>query len=385
MENPPSPLPDDGMEYGDWEDWNELDRNARPFSPSPFEVGPSRLPDTMQSADAMIDALHPSSPDILSETDDSDSSYSSHRSDNSHRSDSSYSSHSSHSSDTSSDEEGARDTLHSGGLFRSPKLNKPVYEGSRLTLKQHLLRVLSNGAEGKISMVGLEKDLRFHSSQGLPDDNILPATTYQLFQLLGIDVDRFERHACVNGCEAFPHLLDSEYLKNLNEKCKVCKEPRFQQRGHIITPRLKFFSIPLAMQVELLKRDQDFDKSMERMSTEIKEGKTTCYNSFWGAEIAQEILKEETDMLDQFSQILVLSLGLDGVKCFKKGDYSVWPIGIKFWNLHGQDRTRKEFIILAGLIPGPSPPSKFHAFLSPILEEIRQSKKGFLVSQLTSD
>ena len=84
------------------------------------------------------------------------------------------------------------------------------------------------------------------------------------------------------------------------------------------------------MQVELLKRDQDFDKSMERMSTEIKEGKTTCYNSFWGAEIAQEILKEETNMLDQFSQILVLSLGLDGVKCFKKGDYSVWPLSSNF-------------------------------------------------------
>jgi len=88
-------------------------------------------------------------------------------------------------------------------------------------------------------------------------------------------------------------------------------------------------------------------------------------------------------MLDQFSQILVLSLGLDGVKCFKKGDYSVWPIGIKFWNLHGQDRTRKEFIILAALIPGPSPPKKFDAFLSPILEEIQQSKKGFSF-QLTS-
>jgi len=75
---------------------------------------------------------------------------------------------------------------------------------------------------------------------------------------------------------------------------------------------------------------------------------------FWGAEIAQEILKEETGLLDQFSQILVPFLGLDGVKCFKKGDYSVWPIGVKFWNLHGQDRTRKEFINNLGSIDSRS-------------------------------
>ena len=147
------------MEYGDWEDWNELDRNARPFSPSPFEAGPSRLRDTMQSADAMTDDLNQSSPDILSESDDFDSPHSSdsHSSD-SHSSDShSSDSHSSHSSGISSDEEDTSDTLHSGSLFRSPKLNKPAYEGSKLTLKQHLLRVLSNATEGKISMGAWEK------------------------------------------------------------------------------------------------------------------------------------------------------------------------------------------------------------------------------------
>ena len=276
--------------------------------------------------------------------------------------------------ESSDDEEGGT-MRHTGPLFRSRKLDKPVYDGSRLTLKQYLLRLLQHTAEGKVSLTSLAKDLHFQSAQGLPAGNLLPATTYKLFDLLGIDIDRFERHACVGGCVAFAPLDPKEYLQHVDEKCKVCKEPRFERRGQAVSPRKKFYYIPLAMQVELLKRQEGFDSSMERMADDIRQGKTTPYNSFWGAKLARQVLNEK-GMFDNFTKILVLSLGLDGVRCFKNGSYSVWPIGVKFWNLHGEDRTRKEYILLASLVPGPAPPAKLDAFLAPVLDEIKQSKTG---------
>jgi hypothetical protein len=137
-------------------------------------------------------------------------------------------------SDDDDDEDGSMRL--SGGLFRSFKLDQPVYERSRLSLKQYLLRLLHNSAKGKISLTSLEEQLRFQSSQGLPEGNRLPETNYQLFKLLGIDIDSFERHACVGGCEAFPPLDPSEYLQHADEKCKICKEPRFEKHGNVISP-----------------------------------------------------------------------------------------------------------------------------------------------------
>lgn len=53
---------------------------------------------------------------------------------------------------------------------------------------------------------------------------------------------------------------------------------------------------------------------MARMADDIRQGKTTPYTSFCGAELAKRFLEE--GILDDFSKILVLSLGLDGVRCF---------------------------------------------------------------------
>jgi len=415
IDSPPPIAAHDGHidAFGDWEDLDDRHPDdcgvdlGSPY-PLPSEAGPSNLQQGSKTTDATPlardslfphddpsgsdsnnpDAFETSSVDDQGELGDSDGTDDARDSSTSNGGDTGDSSGSGGSGDSDSDssdsgpesmDEGSDDedgSLRlSEGLFRGSKLEKPVYEGSKLTLKQHLLRLLDNTAKGKISMVSLEKDLRFQSGQALPAGNRLPGTTYKLFRLLGIDIDRFERHACVGGCEAFPPLPRSEYADHVDDKCSICKEPRFERLGGVISPRKKFYYLPLAMQVELLKRQESFDKSMERMADDIRQGKTTPYNSFWGAGLAKSFLDED-GMLENFTKTLVLSIGLDGVRCFKNGNYSVWPIGVKFWNLHGEDRTRKEYVLLVSLIPGPTPPGKFDAFLSPLLQEIRDSKAG---------
>ena len=382
---------DDVGDWGDWGDWGDFHHHGSPTH-SPSEAGPShRLQDHTGADDPLLSETssssslsarsHEGDQDLQSDSAGSDDSMDSRCSrscgDSSDDSDlSGLESTDERSSEETSDEEDSTLRL-SKGLFRASRLDQPVYHGSLLTLRQYLLRLLANATKSKMSMVSLGNDLQFQSSQALPVGNLLPASTYKLFQLLGINIDQFERHACVGGCEAFPPLDRAEFINHMDDKCGICKEPRFERRGQVISPRLKFYYLPIAMQMELLKREEGFDKSMERMAADIRQGKTTPYNSFWGAKLAQQFL-DEPGMLDNFTRILVLSLGLDGVKCFKNGKYSVWPVGVKIWNLHGEDRTRKDYILLVSLVPGPAPPAKLDAFLSPVLEEIKESAAGLL-------
>jgi hypothetical protein len=51
--------------------------------------------------------------------------------------------------------------------------------------------------------------------------------------------------------------------------------------------------------------------------------------------------------VNDFTRILIFSLGLDGVQAFGHGSYEVWPVGLRLWNLHPEERGKKDFVILA--------------------------------------
>lgn len=75
-------------------------------------------------------------------------------------------------------------------------------------------------------------------------------------------------------------------------------------------------------------------------------------------------------------QLFVLSLGLDGVAAFKSGQYELWPVGTKIWNLHPEERTSRGFLLLTALIPGPGKPKKFGPHLKSIILEIKEALQG---------
>jgi len=254
--------------------------------------------------------------------------------------------------------------------FTSPLLDLPLYDGAPVSIKTHLLRLLHAAASNKLSQKA-QVDILKAVGASLPAGHRQPTTMHTLDSLLGIDVATFEKHVCINDCMLFDDVDPKEYLKHAGETCQHCQEPRFQTVGRGISPRKKFYYIPLDFQIELLKKDPEFDSSMMMMREEIEAGHT-CLSSFWGSELAKPFLAQP-GFLDSFTRSFVLSVGLDGVQCFKKGDYEVWPIGIKFWNLHPSKRTSKEFVLLAGLIPGPSKPDDFGPYLRPLFQDIRDS------------
>lgn len=207
----------------------------------------------------------------------------------------------------------------------------------------------------------------------LPPGNIIPRSKYLLFQLLGIEVSRFERHVCKADCYVFPDVHPDEYELHAGEQCPLCQRPRFERRGGgTLSPVKKFYVIPIQEQIAMLKRNPGFDDSVTKMWNDLQV-RPSFYDSFWGGSLARPYLLKMDD-LDDFSRILVFSLGLDGVQAFGHGNYEVWPVGLRVWNLHPEERSSKGFILLAALIPGPKPPQHLSPYLEPILQEMVSSR-----------
>jgi len=258
-------------------------------------------------------------------------------------------------------------------LCASDILDFPLFPNSPTSLKVFLVTAVNWATKNKLSMVALEEYLR-NTAELLPDGHHVPTTIYRLLTTLGISLANFEKHVCVNDCMLFPDVDPSDYENHADEKCDSCEEARFVRRGQTLAPRKKFHYIPLLAQLEVLKQQSGFDTSARKMADQIRTG-ITCVDSFWGGTLGATFL-QQPQALAHFTTRLALSVGLDGVQAFKKEEYDVWPIAVKVWNLHPEERTSKGFTLLTVLIPGSSSPKSFEPYLQPILEEIKNSQTG---------
>ena len=272
------------------------------------------------------------------------------------------------------DGDGDGDVVGEIGL-EHPSLTQPAYPGCPHTLKSCLLLIVKYCIDNKITMEALEHLLQILAFI-LPAPNRIPRSKYLLFKLLGIEVESYERHVCGNDCHVFPELDPSQYYEHENDACPVCQRARFRRHGASLAPVKKFYVIPIQQQIALLKRNPEFDQSAARMWEDIQAQGTTYYDTFWKGSLAQPILDSMEHGVTDFTRILAFSLGLDGVQVFGHGHYEVWPVGLRIWNVHPEDRGKKDFVILGALVPGPKSPRQFTPYLQPLLEEINRSRQN---------
>ena len=173
-------------------------------------------------------------------------------------------------------------------FVESPLLSEPAYPGSKHTLKQFLLLTIKFASNSMLSMKGLS-DLLLTLGQLLPENHLVPPSTYLLFQLLGIEVEKYERHVCCKDCHVFPPLDPSEYWRFADETCPVCDEPRFARSGRNLAPRKKYYSLPLKPQLEKLSKIPAFQNSLQKMWESIQQN-GSCHDTFWGGKIAEKYL-----------------------------------------------------------------------------------------------
>ncbi|RDB17052.1 hypothetical protein Hypma_001773 [Hypsizygus marmoreus] len=176
---------------------------------------------------------------------------------------------------------------------------------------------------------------------------------------------------CINSCMAFT----GPYLEK--DACYRCGEPWFEPGTR--KARQKFFSIPLAPQVQALRRHDKTARDMQY---------------FW--QRTQELLREHdgpdgiqvlndiccgTDVLaavhngDIGEHDTILMMSFDGAQIYRNKTSDCW---IYIWiivNLSPDRRYKKKYVIPSGIIPGPNKPKIVESFLFPGLHHIAAVNK----------
>lgn len=153
----------------------------------------------------------------------------------------------------------------------------------------------------QISLAAFGELLELLSFVLLPKPNSLPSSVYLLHKILGIDLNKFEEHVCINDCCHFPQIHRSEWADHLQEKCDDCNSPRFIRRSTSIAPQKKFFRIPISFQIQNLLKNKRFRDSIQKMAEQLELGVEPT-ESFWGSEIVAELVENE-EFLTEFSEV----------------------------------------------------------------------------------
>lgn len=185
---------------------------------------------------------------------------------------------------------------------------------------------------------------------------------------------------CVKSCIAY----DGEY-KDL-QSCPLCSEPRNDAYGR---PRNVFKPIPISERLQGEYLDAKRSEHLQRPKTSDP---AELSDKFDGNHIRN--LKQQTVIVNghdtgyqYFSdeRDLSLTLGLDGFSFYpsvgrkiSQTQYNAWVLILIIDNLSSEIRTRRDNIMVLGIIPGPGNPKDLNSFLVWFRDELHCLSLGIL-------
>ena len=271
--------------------------------------------------------------------------------------------------DTDDDEDGV-DHLPVGGGDNKNLQNDyactPLYGGSRLSRLGATILLLNTCRVHRCSNVFIDELLRLLAKIVLPSPNHLPTSEYEAskeMKRLGFGYNTID--ACVRGCALF-------WKDNKDaDSCPKCHAPRWKQLGASRVPRKVLRHFPIIPRLQRMfgteaqsnlmtwhSRNRSVDGKM-RMVADSPQWRFV--DSKW-PEFAEE------------PRNIRLGLAANGLNPFaqKRSNWSTWPISLINFNLPPWLATKKHFIILALIIPGPEcvTAENIDVFLEPLVEEL---------------
>jgi hypothetical protein len=264
--------------------------------------------------------------------------------------------------DTSANEEGS---LSEEVLEEYARLR--LFPGSQLSCLSTTLLLLNCCRTHGCSTTFIDELFKLLSKSVLPTANSLPTSEYtasKKLKELGLSYNSI--HACPNSCMLFRG--EDENLTH----CNKCAAPRYRQCGQSLVPirvlrhfpllpRIRrMFSTPLQASFMSWHRHYSSTDGKMRFASDSPQWK--------------EIDKDWPDFAAE-PRNLRFGLATDGVNPFsvKRSTWSTWPVMLFNYNVPPWMTTKKHFIILSLIIPGPKAITgeHFDIFVQPLLEEFQ--------------
>jgi hypothetical protein len=243
----------------------------------------------------------------------------------------------------------------------------PLYAGSKLSKLAFVMMFMNICGNHNAPNVLVDELLTFLKNSVLPEGNVTPKNSYEAKKLtskLGLNYESI--HACPNG-----HVL----FRRQWADCTVCPEcgaNRYRQFGRSTVPISVLRHFPLIPRLQRMFRCRDISKMMTWTSENKSE------DGLWRHAGDTPRWKEIDEKYPEFAEEprnVRVGISLDGMNPFgeKHNVYSCWPVTVLNYNLPPWMTTKRFFILLSLLIPGPNSAltRNIDVYLAPLVEELK--------------
>ena len=269
------------------------------------------------------------------------------------------------------EDDGCQTTEEMEKLFAESR--KRLFKGCRTNRLKFVIVILTMCNLYGVSYSFLDELLRFLWSDILPRDNRLPKTSYECRTLLmRMGLKHEDIPCCPDG-----HMLFWKDTKHL-DKCTYpgCGKSKFVAGSNTVPAKVvRYFSI--VKRFLRLFRCPEIAKLLQYHMEYQSE--TSVMRSVVDSPIWRWLSSRWSEYADD-PRFLRLALCLDGINPFnmQSTTYSTWPILLITYNLPPWLVTRKFFVSLVLLIPGPKSPSSttIDVFLEPVVDDLLQLWNG---------
>lgn len=248
----------------------------------------------------------------------------------------------------------------------------PVYTGCHENRIQCGIVLMSLASVYGVSDAFLSALLTYLAGSLLPRSNCLPRTAYELKRMirkLGLQHRRI--HCCPDGHVQYEGPNNGDL-----SSCPTCRKSRFIQGSSTIPAAVTRY-FPLVPKLLRIYRCPKLSKLLEHHSTVPFDGRnmtSVAHSLQW---------REITRMFPEFANLsthLRLALITDGVcpHSHQNSTHSTWIVLVAVYNLPGWLTTKKFFLNLSLLIPGPRAPTSdtFDVYLRPLVVDLLRLWEG---------
>ena len=248
---------------------------------------------------------------------------------------------------------------------------EPLYDGSQTSTLQFSIILMSLCTLFSVSHHCLDELLTFLKHDVLPANNNCPRNSYEMKTLLmklGLS------HKSIHCCDCGKTLYWQENAEL--DRCPHCGKSRYIQGSETIPRRvLRYFSV--IKRLRRLFRCPAIAKHLRwHSSNHSEDGKM---RSVVDSEQWHFIQGRYPNFATEARNIR-MGLALDGVNphSLQSTKHSVWPLMMVLYNLPPYLVTKRFFMSLTMLIPGPNSPDEntIDVFLKPLVHDLKKLWKG---------
>ena len=244
----------------------------------------------------------------------------------------------------------------------------PLYQGSPTTMLEAVILMLNQLRGNNATNVQIDQTFALTHRVLLPQPNTLPDSEHaasRVLMKLGLQFECID--VCPNNCVLFRGVFEDHQL------CPSCGSMRRRRHGRSWISEKILRHFPLHARLRRMLRSPLQAESMTWAARDVQGDGLVRHLS--QSKHMLDIREKEPEFCSD-PRRLFLALAADGMNPFseKRSVYSTWPVTLMNYNVAPWLTTKRYFVMLSILIPGPRAPTgdDFDTLLEPLVEELEQ-------------